>query len=204
MQRIQYGSLREEEWLLEAMRQNCRIVAVHFGLGEVELWKPLQSVRTSRPGSSARIIRQPWQIVVQDEEQIEQLKKWVDKVKELPRFWLEIMYPLSMAVAYGGYFPLHKAYTLSCERFAILFSSGDESRLGLEPGKPMQSVKYFFHKQSDAETSFDHAQDFLSRWPDSNRGEQYLLKLCTDQKKPHLGRIGETAPPRVASLAMSQ
>jgi hypothetical protein len=72
--RMQFNSLTEDG-LLPAMRLHRRIVAVRESdLSEVEIWSPPQSVRTSRPGSPASEVPQPYKIVVQTKQQIEELK----------------------------------------------------------------------------------------------------------------------------------
>jgi hypothetical protein len=194
--RAQFYSICDE-FLLQAMRQHCPIVAVRqFDLNEIPVWNPPR-FRISRPGSAAYKIGRPFQVVVQDGGEVERLKLMVVEAEKLPRYWLEAIYPFAMVWKYRGPFPLHTARQWCCKYYGMQHPSADERQL--EPGGFMQADKYLFQRQDHAEEAFEYAKQRFSGWSDTFVGEQYLLKLCIDRLISHLDKIGESKRAQVAA-----
>ena len=112
-------------------------------------------------------------------------------------FWLDVMYPATLADELNGGFPLHTPAKWADERSECLrFHSGDEP--GLTPGTLMQSAFYLFKRRGKADQSFQYACKHLAGWRDSHKGTEYLVKLrkgsiTGDLISRHKGTIGENS-----------
>ena len=97
-------------------------------------------------------------------------------VTECQCYWLEVMYPLSLATRLAGEFSLHVPRAWAEKRYAsVRFLSQDERKL--KPGMMMQSDYYFFKRREKADESFKYARNSLSNWCDSDLNSEYLVTL---------------------------
>jgi hypothetical protein len=119
-------------------------------------------------------------------------------MSECNGFWLEVMYPFSLAERMGGSFRVHLAYKLA-DKIGESMRFNPTDVPFLKPGEVMHADFYFIHNIENANHAFQAACDRLSAWPDSHQGGAYLVTLrkgCLDDNamgelvQKHLGEIG--------------
>jgi hypothetical protein len=118
-------------------------------------------------------------------------------------YWLDVMYPSTLAEELKGYFPLYKPFNSADYRDEPMrFLSSDEREFSRSvPSILMQSDFYFFKRLDKADESFQDACEQLHSWTNSHKGSEYLVMLKKGSLKDrvngelvhhHKGKFGET------------